>query len=241
MDIFIALLAGSTAKLYDDLVDNKLITNEYHIKMLETLQCFLLGGLSINNFTFSIIASTITICNYIGGKGQYSNPYEFSLIAMYPIFVILSYSKREYLNLYDWLLFLFLCVVLALEPILIKEDSNITSSNSESKPTSEFEKLKKEQKIKQETIDAKMEEINKLTKENNITEPETIDTKIKNILKKDLIMDTDLETSLNYSQEDNDQKYLQIFSNTVAPVQLNNNNNNNKNTNKKYFNNYLQF
>ena len=124
MDIFIALLAGSTAKLYDDLVDNKLITNEYHIKMLETLQCFLLGGLSINNFTFSIIASTITICNYIGGKGQYSNPYEFSLIAMYPIFVILSYSKREYLNLYDWLLFLFLCVVLALEPILIKEDSS---------------------------------------------------------------------------------------------------------------------
>jgi hypothetical protein len=124
MDIFLALLAGSTAKLYDDLVDNKLITNDYHIKMLETLQCFLLGGLSINNFTFSIIASAITICNYIGGKGQYSNPYEFSLIAMYPIFVILSYSKREYLNLFDWLLFLYLCVILALEPMLIKEDSS---------------------------------------------------------------------------------------------------------------------
>jgi hypothetical protein len=124
MDIFLALLAGSTAKLYDDCVDNKLITNEYHIKMLETLQCFLLGGLSINNFTFSIIASTITICNYIGGKGQYSNPYEFSLITMYPIFVILSYSKREYLNLFDWLLFLYLCVILALEPMLIKEDSS---------------------------------------------------------------------------------------------------------------------
>ena len=57
-------------------------------------------------------------------------------------------------------------------------------------------------------------------------------------------MDTDLETSLNYSQEDNDQKYLQIFSNTGAPVQQqhnNNNNNNNNNKNKKYFNNYLQF
>jgi CDP-diglyceride synthetase len=124
MDIFLALLAGSTAKIYDDCVDNKLITNEYHIKMLETLQCFLLGGLSINNFTFSIIASAITICNYIGGKGQYSNPYEFSLIAMYPIFIILSYSKREYLNLFDWILFLFLCGVLASEPILIKEDSS---------------------------------------------------------------------------------------------------------------------
>ena len=28
MDIFIALLAGSTAKIYDDCVDNKLITND---------------------------------------------------------------------------------------------------------------------------------------------------------------------------------------------------------------------
>jgi hypothetical protein len=161
--------------------------------------------------------------------------------------------------------------------LLIKEDSNITSSNSESNITSELEKLKKEQNnnhnkqetidakmqeinkltkeqnIKQETIDAKMEEINKLTKQQNITEPETIDTKIKKILKNDLIMDTDLETSLNYSQEENDQKYLQIFSNmgATAPVQPNNNNNNNNNNNKnnnnnnnknkKYFNNYLQF
>jgi hypothetical protein len=124
MDIFIALLAGSTAKLYDDLVDNKLITNEYHKKMLETLQCFLLAALSINNFTFSTISCMLTICNYIADKGQYSNPYDFSLITMYPIFIILSYSKREYLNLYDWLLFLFLCVVLALEPMLIKEDSS---------------------------------------------------------------------------------------------------------------------
>ena len=124
MDICISLLAGSTAKIYDDCIDNKLITDDYHIKMLETLHCFLLGGLSINNFTFSIIASIITICNYIGGKGQYSNPYEFSLITMYPIFIILSYSKREYLNLFDWLLFLYLCVVLALEPILIKEDAS---------------------------------------------------------------------------------------------------------------------
>jgi len=155
--------------------------------------------------------------------------------------------------------------------LLIKEDSNITSSNSESNITSELEKQKKEQNnnhnkqetidakmqeinkltkeqnIKQETIDAKMEEINKLTKQQNITEPETIDTKIKKILKNDLIMDTDLETSLNYSQEENDQKYLQIFSNmgATAPVQPNNNNNknnnNNNNKNKKYFNNYLQF
>jgi hypothetical protein len=124
MDVFLSLFAGATAKIYDDCVDNKIITNTYHIKMLETLHCYLLGGLSINNFTFSLIAFIVIICNYIGGKGQYSNPYEFSLMAMYPIFIILSYSKIAFLTVFDWILFIYLCVMLCLEPIFIKEDAS---------------------------------------------------------------------------------------------------------------------
>jgi hypothetical protein len=124
MDIFLSLLAGSSAKIYDDSVDNKLITNEFYLKMLETLQCYLLGAISINNFTFSIVTFIIIVCNYFGGKKEYSNPYEFSLVAMYPIFIILSYSKREYLNLFDWVIFLSLCLVLGLEPMFIKEDAS---------------------------------------------------------------------------------------------------------------------
>jgi hypothetical protein len=57
-----------------------------------------------------------------------------------------------------------------------------------------------------------------------------IDNKIKNILKKDLATDSDLETSLNYKQ---DNKYLEIFSNSnIEPV---------NDKSKKIFNNYLQF
>jgi len=124
MDVFLALLAASAAKIYDDCVDNNMITNEYHKKMLETLQCYLLGAISINNFTFSIVMFIIITCNYLGGREAFSNPYEFSLLAMYPIFIILSYSKREYLNVFDLGLFLFLGVFGAIEPMLIKEDSS---------------------------------------------------------------------------------------------------------------------
>jgi hypothetical protein len=66
---------------------------------------------------------------------------------------------------------------------------------------------------------------------------ESIDEKIKKVLKKDLASDSDLETSLNYSQEDNDNKYQEVFSNSVMKGGDNSGNKNKK----KFFNNYLQF
>jgi hypothetical protein len=46
---------------------------------------------------------------------------------------------------------------------------------------------------------------------------DSMDNKIRQILKKDLASDSDLETSLNYSQEENDGKYREIFSNAIIP------------------------
>lgn len=74
---------------------------------------------------------------------------------------------------------------------------------------------------------------NKIDRDDN-----KIDNKIKNILKKDLATDSDLETSLNYKQ---DNKYQEIFSN--SNIEQNNNiagSTNNK-SKQSFFNNYLQF
>lgn len=75
----------------------------------------------------------------------------------------------------------------------------------------------------------------------------SLDEKLKNILKKDLATDSDLETSLDYSKEDNNDKYQEIFSNSL----INNKDNHTKSKDskpndvdkdkKKFFNNYLQF
>jgi len=68
---------------------------------------------------------------------------------------------------------------------------------------------------------------------------ETFDDKVKKILQKDLATDSDLETSLDYGQEDNNNKYHEIFSNSgVSPKKEDLANLKDK---KKFFNNYLQF
>ena len=69
---------------------------------------------------------------------------------------------------------------------------------------------------------------------------EIIDDKIKEILQKDLATDSELETSLNYSQEDNDNKYQEIFSNSIVSPKKITNAKNLKDKNK-FFNNYLHF
>jgi hypothetical protein len=78
---------------------------------------------------------------------------------------------------------------------------------------------------------------------NNNPKVETFDDKIKKILQKDLATDSDIETSLNYSQEENDNKYQEIFSNSVSIKKGSSNDNETQNTKQKnkFFNKYLQF
>jgi len=71
-----------------------------------------------------------------------------------------------------------------------------------------------------------------------------IDDKIKNILEKDL-GETDIDTSLSYRPETNDNKYQEIFSNNhnggpASPVGNNTNKDSSK-SKRKFFNNYLNF
>lgn len=81
------------------------------------------------------------------------------------------------------------------------------------------------------------------SKESNGKIEESIDDKIKKIIKKDLATDSDLETSLNYSQEDNDNKYQEIFSNSNIQSKPGNEKPDVKNLKdkKKFFSNYMQF
>ena len=71
---------------------------------------------------------------------------------------------------------------------------------------------------------------------------ESFDDKIKKVLQKDLATDSDLETSLNYSQEDNDNKYQEIFSNSIVSAKNpSKDDSRNLKDKKKFFNNYLAF
>jgi hypothetical protein len=122
MDALMALTAGVAAKVYDDGVDMSLISNEYYKKGLETLQCFLIGGISINNFTFSAVNLVLNYLHHITNKDAFALPYEYSLLVVYPLFLILSFSKREYLTKADILVFVCLGLIMFFEPLFITED-----------------------------------------------------------------------------------------------------------------------
>lgn len=88
--------------------------------------------------------------------------------------------------------------------------------------------------------------LNKSTKPDTPTKPsfnvESIDDKIKKILQKDLATNSELDTDLNYSQEDNENKYQEIFSNSIiSPKKISIDDTKHLKDKKKFFNNYLHF
>ena len=125
---------------------------------------------------------------------------------------------------------------------LLSSDKNNSDSNtnnqvkkSESSTSESMADLKQSIKNFEESL--------KPSKESNGKNQESIDDKIKKIIQKDLATDSDLETSLNYSQEDNDNKYQEIFSNSNIQSKSGNDKLEGKNLKdkKKFFNNYMQF
>ena len=119
------------------------------------------------------------------------------------------------------------------EKVRTKLDDNSTSSSELDKSIKKFE----------QTLNPSSKPILK-----GAEHLDSLDDKVKKILQKDLATDSDLETSLNYSQEENENKYQEIFSNsnnvikkgkeTVKETVKDNKNVKDK---SKFFNNYLQF
>ena len=120
-----AILAGAAAKIYDDGVDSGILTDEYHKKNLETLECFLLGALSVNNFTFTFVAFTINFLHHLTNEESYKLPFERSLIIVYPIFLCISFASREYLTTKDILLLIYISTFFFFEPFFFEEDRSV--------------------------------------------------------------------------------------------------------------------
>lgn len=120
------------------------------------------------------------------------------------------------------------------------ETSSINSIMSDSSDTKRRSSFKKSSTSSKKSNNSEtIQDFKKALEPNKL---ESFDDKVKKILEKDLATDSDLETSLNYSQEDNDNKYQEIFSNSlVSPKKDENKNTKPSKDKQKFFNNYLQF
>ena len=129
--IFIAFLGGFVNKLYDDLHDNdrlmqyskNAIFNEF-IKGIHYI-CF--TALSLYEPTFFIIFYLINLSSYIFSMyGEWSSPYEYSLIFSYAIlFLLIDYNKITSITYNDCIFSISTCLLFVLEPYFIQEEYSL--------------------------------------------------------------------------------------------------------------------
>jgi hypothetical protein len=118
MDI-IGLLGGISAKLYDDVVDEKIEISDTVKECLKGVQWMMLALLSANDFNFILIFYTMNLLNYFGDPSAYSGSYEFSLLLMIPLLFLLNVGtihSFDYINIITIISFLILFFV---EPIVL--------------------------------------------------------------------------------------------------------------------------
>lgn len=122
MDTLLPVLGGILCKVYDDLNDMKLLTSDRLNEILKGSQWMILTLVSIHDFNFSILLYFIHYVNSIMVPSEWSNPYESSLLYIYPILILLSFQTRTYASAADTLVFLGLVTLFAIEPLLITEE-----------------------------------------------------------------------------------------------------------------------
>ena len=124
MEYIYPLIGGISAKLYDDIVDEGFEVNDTFKEALKGAQWITLALASIGDFNYSIITYVINFLNHWANPEAYKFPYEFSLLCLYPIFILLSFHTRKSLTLMDYLITLSMCLAMFIEPMIIIENAS---------------------------------------------------------------------------------------------------------------------
>lgn len=91
MDYIYPIIGGISAKLYDDIIDEGIEVNETLKEALKGVQWITLALASIGDFNYSIIMYITNLAHHFGNPDSFKFPYEFSLLCVYPIFILLSF------------------------------------------------------------------------------------------------------------------------------------------------------
>ena len=122
MESLISFIAGISNKVYDDIVDNNIEINDTAKESLKGIQWTTLTVLSINDFNFTLLNYIINILNHFGNPDAYKEPYEFSLLLVYPFLLLLNYHTAESLDLINIFVIIPFLIVMYIEPYFITHD-----------------------------------------------------------------------------------------------------------------------
>lgn len=125
MDYILTGATGALVKLYDDCIDNKQITDELIKESMFTLICLFFGAIARGDFFTALIVYLVNFINYLADPSAWDNPKEKSILIVFPILLLLTYSGFPDIHLYDYILLGLLVVGAFVEAKVIQEEYSI--------------------------------------------------------------------------------------------------------------------
>jgi len=120
--IVYTILGGIVCKVYDDLNDMDILKSDRLNEVLKGLTWIFLTLISMNDFNFSAVLYAVNLVNSISNLKEWQNPYESSLLYLYPIFLILSFHTRAYLTFTDSIICILTILGSYIEPYILNEE-----------------------------------------------------------------------------------------------------------------------
>ena len=124
-----AFIACVSAKLYDDIVDNKYLQsfkNETLLEALKGVQFITTTKLSIEDPLFIVVYYIGNFANFIGDNNSFKDPYEKSLLYSYlSIFFLLDYKKIISTSLLQYVIIIMFIIGMYLESKIYKSECSV--------------------------------------------------------------------------------------------------------------------
>lgn len=123
--MLLPFLVGILLKVYDDFVDDEpILTNEYVVTTLRTLQIGLSAVVLASDFWVCVIFALFNGLCALSSSPEYSRPHVVSYAALSPFLLVLSWSSRSPLGSIDWAVIVALLGVALFEPKAFPEETS---------------------------------------------------------------------------------------------------------------------
>ena len=123
MDLLYPLVGGISAKVYDDILDNDIPANDIFKEALKGIQWITLALASVGDFNYTFMMYSMPFLQFFYNAEGFKLPYEYSLLLVYPIF-LLSFHTIQYPSIVEFVLILIFLCLCYFEPIFFPEDKS---------------------------------------------------------------------------------------------------------------------
>jgi hypothetical protein len=125
MDVLFSVIFGASAKLYDDLIDNKMIGDNLLKHIIYLITMATLSAISYKDFLFSIVLLIVNFGNHIANPDGFADNEWKALLYVYPLFVLSALGSITMPSLLEVGVLFFSFIIFTMEPLIIDEEFSV--------------------------------------------------------------------------------------------------------------------